>query len=381
MIKKDRKNKMGIQISKEKKLATEGYILDFMNLKPGDIVLERQHKTESNIIAKYTKSHYSHAMIYDGTTLMEATMDGGVFSKVPNRFFVVHEMDLKVLRLKKPIPSYAIEKIVSYAGEVVGSAYSVPEAMKAATILKVKPGDLKLLQKSCKRQFCSRLVAQCYERANILLVNNVQYCSPGDLERSDLLEEVQGLIFKASPEQMLHAQSGSFHSKHVINTVKWVKEAKKILKKSDREAETINEIFMEVIRLGNSKVDKLIRDEMISSGYTTDFKDDEYINPYRYNNDLFEEKLKNGSISIDAEIKKEIGIYKKYSKNYKILQGNYAEHPVNVLACELELSTNLLLTIKRRLSVITFCYYKLTPHSLLINQAIEISKEIDSFGI
>lgn len=382
---------MQFAIGKKKELATEGYILAFMELKAGDIILERQYNFVSNTISKYTNSHYSHAMIYDGNTIMEATRDGGVFSKVPNRFFVENECDLKILRFKGSLPQYVIERIVSYAGEVVGAAYSVPEAMKTADLSQIKsgnkkikqlkPGDLKILQKNSKQQFCSRLVAQCYERANIQLVDNIRYCSPGDIERSLLLEEIKGLVFKASPQELLHAQSGNCHPKHVVNTVKWVKNAKKILKKSGREAETINEIYQEVIRLGNHKVDKLIRNEMIASGYTTDYKDDEHENPYRYKVSLFEEKIIAGEIDYDTEIDKEIKIHKKYSINYETLIDYHSKYPLNILECEIELYKNLLLTIKRRLLVIQECHSRIPNHSSLIQDAMRISNEISALGI
>ncbi|MFP3436047.1 hypothetical protein SB781_40480, partial [Paraburkholderia sp. SIMBA_061] len=67
------------------------YILNLEVLKPGDIILEHGYKLHSKVIMKVTGSHYSHAMLYDGSSIIEATSAGGVFSKVPNRFAVANE--------------------------------------------------------------------------------------------------------------------------------------------------------------------------------------------------------------------------------------------------------------------------------------------------
>lgn len=58
------------------------FILEHTLLQPGDIILERGYERHSEIICKQTKSHYSHAMICVGGTIIEATLDGGVFSRV-----------------------------------------------------------------------------------------------------------------------------------------------------------------------------------------------------------------------------------------------------------------------------------------------------------
>ena len=90
---------------KENSVAHEGlYILDWGKLEVGDIILEHGYALHSSIICKATGSHYSHAMIYVGNTIIEATQKGRVFSKIPNRFTVKNINDLKVLRLKPLYP-------------------------------------------------------------------------------------------------------------------------------------------------------------------------------------------------------------------------------------------------------------------------------------
>lgn len=60
------------------------FMLDRERLRPGDIILERGYEWYSEEITKRTNSNYSHAMIYVGGTIMEATLAGGVFSRIPD---------------------------------------------------------------------------------------------------------------------------------------------------------------------------------------------------------------------------------------------------------------------------------------------------------
>lgn len=87
------KNKSEIHLSPH-------FMLNYELLQPGDIILERGYAWYSEKIAKHTNSRYSHAMIYVGGTIIEATRGGGVYSRVPNRSTVRDISDFKVLRLK-----------------------------------------------------------------------------------------------------------------------------------------------------------------------------------------------------------------------------------------------------------------------------------------
>ncbi|EDV0904430.1 hypothetical protein QF91_003648 [Salmonella enterica subsp. salamae] len=113
------------------KYENEGYVLDMSKLKDGDIILEHGYSKYSPIIETVTNCYYTHAMIYLEDTIIEATGDGGVFSRVPNRFYVPHREDLKVLRLKSPIPPYCMDQITLRARDLVGSSYDFKQAALA----------------------------------------------------------------------------------------------------------------------------------------------------------------------------------------------------------------------------------------------------------
>ena len=337
------------------KYEDKGFVLDLSKLQDGDIIIEHGYSKFSPIIQVATDCYYTHAMIYLETTIIEATGDGGVFSRIPNRFYVPLIEDLKVLRLIEPAHPHIIEKIKMRARDLVGSSYSVKEAALAGLTQKAKA---LLLKKINKYQFCSRLVAQCYEFGGIPLVKNTNYCSPKDIFKSELLYEVIDAIKEATPEELHHARSGVLHPKHLRCCVEWVKEAKKILKKWNYEVQTINEIIGAVINSKNKKIDNAICDAIHKSGYLTNYLDDKNANPFRYDVALFSKKTQNHPEIIDAEIYKEISITKLHMRNYYEAVKQYKNNEANILKLHIELQKNLLLIIKERLSVIVECCHK-----------------------
>ncbi|HAU5054588.1 TPA: hypothetical protein JD053_22205 [Klebsiella michiganensis] len=347
------------------------YILNLEALEPGDIILEHGYKLHSLAIMQITGSHYSHAMLYEGSTIIEATSSGGVFSKVPNRFAVVNKNDLKVLRLEKEISHEDMKNITMTARTLTGSSYNKAEAVKAGKKKKPK-------HKKSNGQFCSRLVAQCYNSVDIKLVENINYCSPADLEKSPLLIEVDDAVKEASEAELAHALAPSIHTQHHKNSVDWVKAAKKILRKSDIEAETINDIYGATLRLRNSKVDKLILKEIIKSGHYSFYIEDKKVNPYRYDVSEFSDKIGDDILTIDAEIHKEISIIEVQSTNLNDFKRYFDIYPSCLMSAEIDLYKGILDISNERLKVITEHCKKnnLTPK--LLPEALSMINYIDN---
>ncbi len=322
------------------------YVLNLEALKPGDIILEHGYKLHSLAIMKVTGSHYSHAMLYEGSTIIEATSSGGVFSKVPNRFAVVNKNDLKVLRLENEISPEDMKNITMTARALTGSSYNKSEAVKAGK--KKKP-----TQKRSNGQFCSRLVAQCYDSADIKLVENVSYCSPADLEISPLLIEVENAVKEASEAELAHALAPSIHTQHHKSSVDWVKAAKKILRKSDVEAETINDIYSATLRLRNPKVDKLILKEITKAGHYSFYLEDKKANSFRYDISEFADKIGDDISKIDGEIHKEISIVEVQSVNLRNFKKYFDAYPSCLMSAEVDLYRGILDITNERLKIIT----------------------------
>lgn len=293
------------------------FILNHEKLQPGDIILERGYGRHSDIISKQTGSHYSHAMINVENTIIEATMAGGVFSRVPNRSVVRAITDFKVLRLAEYPGKEKIDILCTQARYRVGSQYSVAEAILVK--------GLKFTQQffeDSRKQFCSRLVAQCYQDAGLELVSNAQFCSPADIEQSELLQTIPGMVRLASEHEIKHAHRPSSHLKHTQDTNNFVKAALKIFARhnikevgtSDGEVRitTLSDISNALyINKNTPGLDIELTKAMYKSGYLNHVDNDKKGNPFRYDYNQFHaflEQFRNEdkiSKTLLTELKKE----------------------------------------------------------------------------
>lgn len=288
------------------------FILEHARLLPGDIILERGYETHSDIICRQTGSHYSHAMMYVGGTIIEATMDGGVFSRIPNRSAVRAITDFKVLRLAEYPREEIINTLCDQARYLVGSQYSVAQAL-----LVKGPDFMRSYRQNGRKQFCSRLVAQCYQKAGINLVSDVNFCSPADLEQSGLLVTVKDMVHPASEKEAAFALEVSPHASHVKNSVNFVKQALNILKNhsietvgnSDDEVviTTFNDITQAVFdNRTTPRLDEEMTEAMHASGYLDHINMDRKQNPFRYDFDQFSARI--GNNADDKEISKRLWV-------------------------------------------------------------------------
>lgn len=323
------------------------YILNLNALKPGDIILEHGYKPHSLVIMQVTGSYYSHAMLYEGSTIIEATSSGGVFSKIPNRFAVVNEDDIKVLRLVDEISPSEMGKVTTTSRTLIGSSYSKSEAIRAG-------GPKKPQKETVTGQFCSRLVAQCYNQCGIKLVENVNYCSPADLENSPFLVKVENAVKEASEEELAHALAPTIHKKHQEATVQWVKAAKKILSENGIQAETINDIYSTTLEIQNPEIDELILKTIQASGHYEFYLEDKIVNPYRYDVQQFGKEVGLNLHKINSEIHKEISIVETHSLNLYNMKKNFEFYPSCLIAAEINLYKNLLGITNERLKVIIY---------------------------
>lgn len=97
-----------------------------------------------------------------------------------------------VYRLREPIDSALLSKVIDFARSEVGTRYSKSEAVRS-----VLPGP----RPRTRQQFCSRLVARAYARAGIKLAKDPDYCTPDELRRSPLLVEILEMTELVSAEE------------------------------------------------------------------------------------------------------------------------------------------------------------------------------------
>nr|WP_314422007.1 YiiX/YebB-like N1pC/P60 family cysteine hydrolase [uncultured Erwinia sp.] len=359
------------------------FILNADYLQPGDIILERGYEWYSKKICEQTGSRYSHAMIFVGGTIIEATRTGGVFSRIPNRSTVHEKNDFLVLRLKEKPDTEVIKKICNHALYLVGSQYSVSEALSVKG-----PRFLKEFSENSRKQFCSRLVAQCYQEGGINLVDDINFCSPADIENSiDLLQEVKGAILRASEGEVRHALALSPHAGHTDNTVNFVNMAIEVFKNhgikmvgspyGEVVITTLNDISWALYQ--NKDVpglDEELTEAMYASGYLDHINVDREKNPFRYDYALFKLKVETASGGdknelfeiIRQEVNNAVGILERRLQSYIMARENI-KTGLKYAEAEFSAPKGMLLIIKDRLIIIErySAQFKNTPGFKEIN--------------
>jgi hypothetical protein len=321
------------------------YLLDMEQLKQGDIVLEDgESKFSSNMIKKATSSKYSHAMIYTGHTLIHATT-GGVFSKNPQRILKDKKSSFKVLRSKTPLSELTLKKICDDSRSKVGSIYSKIEAGKSI-LPNNKAG-------SNTKQFCSRLVAQSYYKAGIIIVANVDYCTPEDINQSLLLEEVLDCVKQATDADLEMAEKFDPNIQNQEETLKWLKSTRKLLKTKNVDIQTINDVT-EYLSKDNSE-DKRICKYIESTKYLNLYKVDRNLNPYRYCEKEFNtyfETLIDANKALTFELNLNFSEIDRHSQNLRVHRDNYNKFKLKYTKLHIKLCRNILKENYQRLKVI-----------------------------
>lgn len=288
------------------------FILKFQErMQSGDIILTAAPTASSYGIRKITKSSFSHAILYIGNSFMHSDLDG-VHSGSPQRLLFESPSHVKILRLKKQyVNEFTIEKIVSFARSQNGKQYSKLEAAKS-----IRSSNDKKKQ---NRQFCSRLVAQAFECADIKIVNDPNFCTPQEISISNYFEEVLGVVRLAEKEEIDFSNSCSQldTQKDIINNL-----LKNMRSLTNFDIQTLNDIDRYLI--DNNTHDSQMTNILKESGYLDIWKMDYKINPWKYD----------GNIFLGFNNKKELVNYKK---NTGKQDANYDDLRISMAVGELSL--------------------------------------------
>lgn len=260
------------------------YILKYEDLQLGDIILESGHKLHSNAIKKYTESNFSHAMIcVEGMSIIHAEKKG-IFSLNPQRLLVENITDLKVLRFNQKLSNDELKKIEFFLRDKIGSVYSVKEA-------------LSIVNKSRKDenynnyQFCSRLVAQAYKCINHMIVSDVDFCSPADIEKSNLLYEVKDIVRKAEKHDIDFALTRNTIRENQESMYEWLNKTRDIAnEKYNFIISKVNDVDNFLLKYPNE--DSTICNLIIQSGYLKNYLIEVANNPHMHDENIFIEKFK-----------------------------------------------------------------------------------------
>lgn len=321
------------------------YILNYEDLQLGDIVLESGHKLHSEAIKTYTKSNFSHAMIcVDNASIIHAE-NAGIFSLNPQRLLVENITDLKVLRLKKQLSIKDNEGIEFFLRNKIGSTYSKAEAFKVVK---------KDKQANNNYQFCSRLVAQAYSYINYKIVNDIDFCSPADIEESNLFYTLENMIRKAEDKDVKFALTRNMIKENQISMYSWLNKTKDLAyRKYNFSIHKINDVDIFLQQFPYE--DKIVCDYIIESGYLENYLIEIENNPHMHNEENFINKYEDIENIIHALISefthipshtnRNIQNYKTSMLNYKNTSLNFYSLHANLYKALLSVSLSRFITL------------------------------------
>lgn len=252
------------------------YVVEIYKLEPGDILLTTGKHVVSKAIKVATKSNFSHAMLHVGGGSYIHSDGEGVHAGNIQRLLFKKESYVQVLRLKRAIGRDQVIRACVFARTQIGKQYSVKDAIN------VKARRVTNTAQHVNRQFCSRLVAQAYESADIKLVSDPNYCSPQEILESDLIEVVEGCVRRASETEITFANSENPLEQQATITNDILSQARAL---TGHDIQTFEQL-----------VHYLIENPHHDSGITKIVRESEYLylwqyelqkNPWRYNKEIF----------------------------------------------------------------------------------------------
>ncbi|CAD7534332.1 hypothetical protein G9455_11570 [Aeromonas hydrophila] len=348
------------------------YIIERSKLEPGDIILTSEKSWSSAGIRLATLGKYSHAAIYVGKTIIEATLDG-VFSKNPQRILVDKPNQIAVFRSKKPLTVDEVTTICKYARTQIGSLYAIPEVVqyKARSLLRIE---------ETKKQFCSRLVAKSYEAANYDLKNlkYPSFCTPKQLGLCKAFEQVDDIVRLATEPEIKFSKTKDLNIIHLQDTYEWLNKTRYLVKAFSLENEFDIQSISDVSQflINKPRFDHDISSYVRESGYLEFYNCDRSINPYRYEKSLFLNVLAchpEPLAFLEEEYSKEPDLINTYETNLSGYMEYNNQRKLEFFMLHIQLYIHLLSIIHTRLSIIGLGYLSLHDTA----QFLAISNEVD----
>jgi uncharacterized protein YycO len=325
------------------------YTLNTNLLKKGDIILTTSKHRVSNIIRIVTLGPFSHAMIYLGG---DCCADAGgpgvrVASHNTQRIFFDSPNHCSVLRLKEDISDNQLDAIVDNARRMIGMEYSLDEAKLVALRVKFNAKEI-------NRQFCSRYVAQAYSNAGINIVNNSDYCSPVNINESDLLIKVDNYLRIASDEERavfleesIPLSAKDFADEFIFSNAK---------KASGIDIQTDEQFNAVVIKF--PQLDAEFSQILTDSGYLTLWQLEKNENPWFYDFESLKVKFPDNDFIIylgNKQLPVEYELQRGFNLTLQTLQNSYVTNRLHTLKLQIELYNTLIDLSKTREEIWTKC--------------------------
>lgn len=242
--------------------------LDESVLMPGDIIFTTSNALLSKKVRIATKSDISHSMIYVSHCSVIHAVGEGVRGQNTQSIIFDPDSPVYVKRLKQGLHQDTATRICDYVRNIVGSEYSVKEALKAG----MGVGD-----KFSSKQFCSRLIAQAYHRFGYELVDNQNYCTPADLLWSEMLAEIAQPTKDVSDDEARFWEEENNDADIAQSAMDRVLTC---IRAIDPSVQTLNDIGRFVIRYPEH--DSFVASSFEQSGYLDLWDHDLKEHPWRY---------------------------------------------------------------------------------------------------
>ena len=251
------------------------YIYDISRLQYGDIILVRFPGNDiSDRVRKATNSEYSHATLYVGdSSYIEAS--NRVVARNVARLLVDDPTDTCVLRVKGAfLKPYTIDAAIYYARDVVGNPYAYMDA------LRLEEGRTE--HHTEETQLCTRLVAKAFAKSGLYLVDNVEMCTPQQIQESEYVEVHRDFLRPATDFDLKFAASYDVIDDMVNAIFKLFDSLKPY---AGGRIRTMRELIDYVTT--HQKDDETIAKILQESGYLDVLKIEEEKNVYNYDKDTF----------------------------------------------------------------------------------------------
>ena len=315
------------------------YMLNISKLQPCDIILTRSKQLPSKAIRFFSAGAYSHALCcLTQESLIEATVEGRVFTENPQRLLFEDIDDCKVLRLKKYLSNEDKNKIIFFLRTKTTTKYSIIEAGRTTIYRKT--------DKSAQEngQFCSRLVAQAFQEIGISLVGNPNYCSPEDLNSSQFLEVISDAMREVTSEDIKIFETPSQIKENQVQTYIWLDKVAELAKEENFKILSQNDVgqFLICYRQYDEDVCKYIKE----TKYLTQYKKDEEINPFRY------EYFTNAPIDIIRELNQNESVLLRHLISYSNSFDIYIKTNLSYFLLLISFYIELLQQVNNRLEIL-----------------------------
>jgi hypothetical protein len=188
------------------------------------------------------------------SSVIDATGEG-VHARNPQRLFFDNRCELLAFRLKAGLTDSQADQVCQFVRQTIGAEYSKMEAVRS-----VLGGS----DQWTRKQFCSRLVAQAYASAGILLVEDPNYCSPADLARSALLVAIPNVVETVTEGEAVRWAAHGDATATMREAINAVLEG---ARKKDPNIQTLNDVDSHLIK--HPEHDAYLADVYIASGYLT----------------------------------------------------------------------------------------------------------------